>query len=338
MKLLEKDAEAAADWFARLRSGSMSDADLLALNRWLEADEGRKAAFARTEKLWAATGAARASPELLQMRSQLLSVFPRTPRRFSLSLGWSGAGWVAAAAVACAAVFVAVFLHSLPSKPLEAVRRQSFITPVGQTATIALNDGTIVTLDTQSEMEAIDGAARREVFLTRGRAYFRVAKDPSRPFIVHANERSIRALGTAFTVWNEGPAVEVILVEGKVHVELPAPTGGQSKASVATNMKAGTRLVSSADGWTVQPVDAASAVSWSSGLLRFRDQPLSEIVEQLNRYSSRQIVIADKGLGERRLQGAFPTGDVDQFANAVASYGMAKVSRGPDDSIVLTPK
>lgn len=332
---LEKDDEAAADWFARLRSGSMSDEDLLALNAWLEADAGRKAAFARTEQLWAATGAARASPEVLQMRSQLLSVFPRTPKRVSPSWRMGGAGWVAAAAVACAAAFVAVFLLTLPGKPLETVRRQSFITPVGQTATIALNDGTIVTLDTQSEMEAIEGASRREVFLTRGRAYFRVAKDPSRPFIVHANERSIRALGTAFTVWNEGPAVEVILVEGKVHVELPAATG---KAAVQTNMEAGTRLVSSSAGWTVQPVDAASAVSWSSGLLRFRDQPLSEIVAQLNRYSSRQIVIADAALGQRRLQGAFPTGDVDQFANAVATYGMADVKRGPGDTIVLTPK
>ena len=137
------------------------------------------------------------------MRSQLLAMFPKVRRRFPFS-----AGGVAAAAVALAAVFVAAFLLTLPGRPLETVRRQTFITPVGQTATIALSDGTIVTLDTQSELEAIERSSRREVFLTRGRAYFRVAKDPSRPFIVHANERSVRALGTAFTVWNEGPVVQ----------------------------------------------------------------------------------------------------------------------------------
>lgn len=333
MTALEKDAETAANWFARLRSGTISDKDILALNAWLEADPDRRAAFARTEQAWAAAGAARASPELLQMRSQLLAMFPKVRRRFLFS-----AGGVAAAAVALAAVFVAAFLLTLPGRPLETVRRQTFITPVGQTATIALSDGTIVTLDTQSELEAIERSSRREVFLTRGRAYFRVAKDPSRPFIVHANERSVRALGTAFTVWNEGPVVEVVLVEGAVRVEMPGPREGAGRSTVATDMKAGTRLLSAADGWSVQAVDAASAVSWSSGLLRFRDQPLSQIVEQLNRYSSRQIVIADETLGERRLQGAFPTGDVDQFASAVANYGIATVSRGAGDSIVLTSK
>src|SRR5690606_15701139 len=94
----------------------------------------------------------------------------------------------------------------------------TYSTGIGQRSTVTLQDGSIVELNAQTRIKVAFGAERRSVQLLDGQAIFRVAKDASRPFVVHAGDREIIALGTAFDVRLDPSAMRVTLLEGKVAV------------------------------------------------------------------------------------------------------------------------
>src|SRR5690606_7675607 len=98
---------------------------------------------------------------------------------------------------------------------------RTFRTGPEQTTTITLPDGSKVTLDEGTVLRADETRRERRLELVEGRAFFRVAKDASRPFVVRARGKTITALGTAFDVSLEAEQVEVTLVEGRVKVEAP---------------------------------------------------------------------------------------------------------------------
>src|SRR6202035_2168216 len=112
--------------------------------------------------------------------------------------------------------------HSLIASFRDAFRPGSaghYETATGERLAFTLNDGSQVTLDTQSELKVSFSSAERSVRLTRGQAFFEVAKDAKRPFVVEVNNRRFVAVGTAFDVRVDGDQVRVTMVEGTVRVE-----------------------------------------------------------------------------------------------------------------------
>ena len=187
--------ETATDWFARRRSGEMTAADAQALEAWLAADPVHAEAYQAAERMWLDTGldAIREHPRILALRERGLN---RTRRR----------RWMVAipAVAACLAVIVAapsMLGPGLRTPELFAPSiQQEFRTSVGQRTTVKLPDGTAVTLDTDTVLRTRETETRRMVWLDKGQAFFRVHKDPSRPFIVAAGDHLVRAIGTAFDV------------------------------------------------------------------------------------------------------------------------------------------
>jgi transmembrane sensor len=324
-------ADAAAGWFALHRSGQISDADRAEFAGWLAADAAHAAAFRKAELGWAAAEAARAHPDVLALREEAVL----TAKRRRSAIG----PLPIAASIAAAFVLAAV----TASGSWDGVRllfgpiQQELRTSVGQRTTITLPDGSVVTLDTDSAIRTIESRRERRVELARGQAFFKVAKDPARPFVVVAGDRKVTALGTAFGVRVDKGRFQLTMVEGVVKVEAPlsAAPGAPAKMQSA-HMAAGSQLVAVVNRqWTIRPVDPARETAWTHGLLIYEATPLLQVTQELNRYSDRKIVIDDPKVAARLVNGAFRANDVEGAVTALESYGLIAVTAQNDDTIHL---
>jgi len=316
----------AADWFARKRSGAMTVTEAAELEAWLTVDAEHRMALESVELMWAASGAIRSEPAVLGIREEALKSRPRwrTPLTGAIAAG------LAALVVTGAVVTARPDLNTGP---------RTFSTSAGQTSTFTLPDGSKVTLDEGSVLRASESAHRRNLELVRGRAFFRVAKDPSRPFVVAARGRTVTAVGTAFDVNLQGAGVKVTLLEGKVKVDAPVagPTALAPRHLQSTEMTAGSQLLAPDNGsWRVAKIDASQEVSWAAGQMVFTGRSLEEVAEELNRHSDKKVVIADASVGRAVISGSFDSGDVEGFVRAVEGYGLARVDQETQDRIELT--
>jgi transmembrane sensor len=328
--------ETATDWFACRRSGEMTPAETDALAAWLAEDEAHAEALAAAGRIWASSGldAIREHPRILALRERGLA--RRSRRRW----------WIAAPAVAaCLAALVAVPSlrgSGLPTAPelFAPSIQQEFRTSVGQRTTVRLPDGSLVTLDTDTTLRTRETEHRRLIFLDKGQAFFKVAHDKSRPFVVSAGGRTVTATGTAFSVRVAPKVFDVVLVEGSVRVESPVratPLGLPTGRVQATEMQAGSELAALDNRhWTVREADPAADTAWLSGRLVYKAAPLSEVVADMNRYSEKKIVIADAAIAARQLSGTYRAGDIEGFVKAVQDYGLARVASNDEGEVELT--
>jgi transmembrane sensor len=204
----------------------------------------------------------------------------------------------------------------------------SYASAVGQRRAETLADGTQVTLNTDSALEARYTRRRRDVELQRGEAQFQVAPDASRPFVVSVGEGTVTALGTRFQVRREAEASIVTLLEGKVEV-----ANGPERRTLLPNEQA--RL--SKDGITVQAIDPDQVSNWVGGWLKFSGAPLEQVVADANRYSTRKLRLAEPGLASIKLSGNFRTGDSAAIATTAAHVLPVRVDDSGVD-IVLLPQ
>lgn len=329
----ETPKQAAARWFARRRSGAMTAQELRELEVWLAQDPAHAQAYDHLARLWGGAETVRNDPEVMQMRE--------TAARAQALRRWRAAAAIAACLVLVClggAGFVNWATAGRDASPelVAAGEHQEFRTSVGQTATVTLSDGSAVTLDSNSIVRTRSTWNRRYVELARGRAFFRVAKQPTRPFVVLANGRTVTALGTSFEVSVERGRFEVTLVTGKVRVEQPKKDPEDTSAPRTAMLRPGTQLVAPQEGgWQVANVDITRETSWVEGLLRFRDEPMGQVAAELNRYSRKKVIIDDPALAARPIQGAFAAGDVDEFVRAAEAYGLAEVASESSVEIVL---
>jgi transmembrane sensor len=329
----------AAAWLARKRSGEMTDQEARELALWLEGDPANRAAYDLAQRVWGASASVRSNPTMLAMRE-------RARRRYSWRSRAIAGGAVAATLVA--AVFGGWVFTDTPSMPvgvptpvaMSAPVGQEFKTEVGQRATVTLPDGSVVTLGTNTLLRTRESARQRLIELDRGQAFFRVAKDKSRPFIVRAAGRTVVATGTAFEVRVDQDRVAVTLVEGSVRVEAPINKLGDGRFSrfvQTTEMEPNSQLVAE-DGkpWAVDEVDAEREVSWLTSKLVFQDEPLSRVVAELNRYSNKRIVIRDPSIAGLPVSGSFRTDDIDESVRALVAYGLADAAAERGGTIELS--
>lgn len=169
-------------------------------------------------------------------------------------------------------------------------------------------DGSNITLNTNSQLRVALTASERHVDLHQGEAFFEVAKDRQRPFVVEVGSKRVVAVGTKFSVRRDGDDVEVVVTEGKVRVEervAPKHDGVEASASTPVFLTPGAIARATEAGVWVQRKsvrEAEAHLSWRVGVLMFRDQNLAEAVAELNRYNVRQIVIADPPAARHRFK------------------------------------
>jgi transmembrane sensor len=101
-------------------------------------------------------------------------------------------------------------------------------------------------------------------------------------------------------------------------------------------MSAGSKFVAAdtAD-WNIATVDAIKEASWLQGRLVFDGEPLSAVVAEMNRFSTRKLRVSDPKVAATPVSGVFRTGQVDAFVAAIRSYGLADVGHVDDQQIEL---
>jgi transmembrane sensor len=312
--------DVAARWYSRARSGAMDAGQDAEMQAWLDADPAHQSAYDAIARAWGALDALRAHPRVLAMRDEL-------PRERSRFMARPAVRRALAACLGAAVVGAALAGAWTTWRPSDEFADQAFRTGVGEKATITLPDGSVVTLNTGTTLRTRADPGRRLIYLDKGQAYFKVAKDRRHPFIVTAGGRTITAVGTAFDVRVDPKHFSITLVEGKVRVETPVPRAPAAKAVETTEMVAGSQLVATdAQKWSVARTDVVKATGWLRDQLVFEAEPLGDVAAEMNRYSVRKIVIADPAVAGTLVSGNFRPGDVEAFARAVEAYDYASIS------------
>jgi transmembrane sensor len=184
-------------------------------------------------------------------------------------------------------------------------------------------DGSIITLNTATRVAIAFSPRRRDVQLIEGEAFFDVAKNPSRPFIVEAGGTRVRAVGTSFVVRRlKDQPLQVVVREGVVEVTLDLPEGAPVK--LAANMTATAFAATPFNAPQVVTAEASSAevdrrLAWREGRLEFEGETLQRAADEFARYSDIRIVIDDPGIGRELVTGWFACADPVGFARAAAS-------------------
>ncbi|USQ94165.1 FecR family protein [Caulobacter sp. RL271] len=321
-------ASTAATWFARLQDDDVSPQDRRDFQHWLNADARHAAAWDAVRATWDDLSGLENDPALAALRADALGAGEAPPRRLNRrALGLAAAGLVATVG---GALLGRRWLEG-DKTPAPAADEPVFTTAVGERSTFRLADNSVVTLGTDSAVRVNHWGAERRLTLLRGQAYFQVAKDKTRPFIVSAGDKSVTAVGTAFDVRMEPGKLSVTLVEGRVRIVGASPQGQRR-----IEMSAGSRFVAngSAD-WAVATVDTAKESAWLQGRLVFDAEPLSSVVAEMNRYSTRKLALADPTLAATPVSGVFKTGQIDAFVAALRTYGLAEVGRSDDKQVEL---
>jgi transmembrane sensor len=320
--------EAAGAWFARRRSGAMTPAESRALEAWFAEDPRHMEAFQTIELAWAEVEDFRSAPEILAIRERARG------RR-------SGVTRAAVSRMAAAFLGLAVIatggygLKVSGVIDLHRFSNQQYATRVGEKTSVTLPDGSVVTLNTDTVLRTRADKGQRLLFLDKGQAYFKVAHDPAHPFVVAAGGRTVTALGTQFDVRVGPREFRVTLVQGKVRVEAPATAVGLALAKAgapitpgpvqATEMTAGSEFAATDNRhWNVTTTDVDKETSWLRGQLIFERERLGDVAEELNRYSTKKIVV-DGDAANIPVTAAFKAGDVDGFVRAVKDYGFVRV-------------
>ncbi|CAN7343026.1 FecR family protein [Brevundimonas sp. LjRoot202] len=310
---VEKEA---AFWFARLRSDELGEEDRVRFSRWLAADTAHVSAYADYQGLWSDLDEVAATGPILAMRREALKATRRPSR--------ARPRWVPMGAIAAgvAAVLVGgwILLQSPALVPQAASRSApaTYRTEVGERSSITLADGSVVQLNTDSVLEVNYIGERRDLRLLRGQALFEVAHDRNRPFVVEAGGQTITALGTAFDVRVGAGETRVTLVEGRIEVKRVNGTTLFPVAPEVRKLTAGEQLVAIEERpFVVRMADLEKAVSWREGRVVFSDEPLAEVIEEINRYSTRKVVLGDGDLGEMKVSGVFRPGSAERFVAAL---------------------
>jgi transmembrane sensor len=211
---------------------------------------------------------------------------------------------------------------------------QHYETRIGGFSRVVLEDGSVIDLNTNSDVRVRIGAQRREVQLQRGEGRFQVAHDASRPFVVAAANAAVRAVGTAFSVrLHDSQQVDVLVSEGTVavaaaHVGHAPPVHAGEVAEVLDDRMSVRR---------VDPQQLESRMAWTTGRLQFRGETLAEAITEFNRYNRRQLRIADPAIAPLRVGGTFNATDPESFAAALATAFQVHVDSSTSDAIVLRP-
>jgi len=343
----------AAAWLAEYDDG-LTPEQAAELRRWRSADVRHEAAIARLEAAWTA----------LQQLHAYRPAAERHPDRDLLAASLAGrragryavkAALAASLVLAAAGWWVTVEWRAWAPEP-------TYATTVDGYERVTLADGSVVELNSASEVATQFSTAERRVRLVRGEAHFTVVRNSARPFVVEANGVAVRAVGTAFNVRLGPNAIEVLVTQGKVavgEVERAAfaiPTGRTESersreqersyvppAILVVNERVSIPALKSSAPPAMTPLVieqvapelVREALAWQGPRLNFVDTPLGEAIVQFNRRNPVQIELADPELASLPIGGSFRVENVDAFVRLLALGGDVVVDRPSATRIVL---
>jgi transmembrane sensor len=337
--------ERAAAWLARRDSDTWSETEQAELSAWLSSSTAHMVEFLRLEAAWEEANRLKAMgsgvppgviPDLQQWRSS--PFFRHAPPPAPPTQSPDAREDTPVPSVKARAR--RLLPYSLAASLLLALGalgwhqglfdQRRYSTPVGGIASLPMEDGSKITLSSNSQVRIAVTADERRVELQTGEAFFEVAKDRKRPFVVDAGDRRIVAVGTKFSVRRDREDVRVIVTEGVVRIE--------REATKDILVAAGTLARARTEATIVQQKPAPEleeALSWRFGYVVFHETPLAEAVAEFNRYNNRRIIIEDPALASIPVSGNFRATNVEAFVRLLRE-GFAIGARAHGDEVVLS--
>jgi len=321
-KVTREIAAEAAVWVARLHGPSRTRQMEQEFRTWQASSPAHREAFERCTDVWQDIPRIGLATAYEALAAERAASAPRPKARREAAWRWITASAVAGAVAVCA--FLVLHWRG----------ENDYSTNVGEQRLVVLEDGSRMLMNTDTRLRVDFAAAQRTVEVSNGEAFFEVAKDPRRPFVVRIAGSEVVAVGTAFSVrYAPGSRVAdelaVTLVEGQVNVRR---AGHRTDDALAPEkpvlMKAGDRLLlDRSSGKAAAPVavrvdrpDVERVMAWKRSETVFDEALLADAVAEMNRYNRMHIVLLD-GLASAnlRVSGLYRTDDSAGFANAVAA-------------------
>jgi len=339
--------EQASEWLLRMDNPARTEEDVNEWLRWCDEDSENLVAFEAFQRDWRDLDALKVGADaegpalapsgindgLILSQSQKKALLEQGSHRLSILRVQRRKLWVPMAVAACLAL-VALAVILLPrERELSIPRQQVAATQTNRAAT--LPDGSRVILSAQTSINVDFNGSKRNLELSAGEAYFKVKHDRHHPFIVHAGDISVTAVGTAFDVRRESDEVTVTVEEGTV--EIAGNVFARKGLPTTWRAEAGYQLTYSSQGRTAMiiNVDTSSALKWRSGELAYVWEPLGAVIEDLNRYSEHKVIIKDPAIAELRFTGTVFTASMDDWLKAVEQVYPVRAEQSADGDIVL---
>jgi transmembrane sensor len=314
---VEAIEEAASRWLAAQSLGVLDDHERNAFLVWLNQDPNHGAVYRSMAKTWQDSSVNCALQELNEVcrpaawRSKWTFSFPDG----GLFRSWKQfAGFAAAAAILILSVTVGA-LYSMRSAKMNVPVAHS--TAPAEIREMTLTDGSVVTLGARSWITVKMDDNTRRVSLLAGEAYFSVARDPDRLFIVDAGDARVEVVGTRFDVSLAPEGVQVSVAEGIVELIQTAPAettdgGSDQMAETRKILKQGEKAVASPklSAEKITPVDVDVPGAWRNGRLIYQNARLDKVIADARRYYSGRIVLASPELGELRVTATFGSDNI----------------------------
>jgi transmembrane sensor len=306
-------------WQARLSSDLITHNQRAEFQQWLTKSPENRAAWHDVNAFW--TGLDSLTPADIGMEptKEVLPFAKAKPQRLSVKTGL---------ALAASLLLTMTTVYQQLDFYLADYRSST-----GQQSEIALSDGSTLLLNTASAVSVDFSAQQRLVTLQRGEAFFTVAADAKRPFVVKTGAGEVQALGTAFDVkLQDDGEVSVTVFEHAVKV---SSAGGQIKARLAAaeHLQFSRYHLSAAT-----PVNLSRAGAWHQQRIVFQDKPLSEVAAELERYRPGKIIIVSDNIKNLPITGVFGAADTDLALQALEQSLQVKVRKITDRLVLLSAK
>jgi transmembrane sensor len=312
----EDDHDAAVHWATRLDGEPLSVEEQQALDVWILEDERRRGSLLRAEAALAFLD-----------RGRALSETGRETEGGVRSPNLGRRGFLIGGSLSALVATVAFGLFLVRYEPT------TYQTALGEVRRVPLADGSIASINTDSKLAVVMQENRRKVKLESGEAWFQVAKDKARPFIVEAGHVRVEAVGTAFSVRRRDTGADVLVTEGVVDVWIEGSQGAHKRiaAGSRTFVRSESPAIKAVNAWD----DVERQLAWRTGELALNGESLAYAASELNRYNRRKLLIEDPQLAEKPLVGYFRTDQPENFARAVATMLDARL-RLEGDTIRLS--
>lgn len=321
----------AAEWGAYLHSGMSTPEGCRAFEAWLAKSAENRRAYEILEQTWRNLDHAIIGDKNLDAMAGAVAQASREGKS-PLRVPWAAS--IAASILAISAIGFSVWRTAY----YDPVTELQFASGIGEIETVALEDGTSITLAASSALRIYYSKKQRRAELIRGQAHFDVVGEEARGFSVRAADTEVRVLGTEFDIAKRSSGVTVAVLEGLVDVADSSGEGGPSKAS-GVKLSEGEQVHAQLDGELGDKTafELSDASSWREGRLDYKSTSLGLIIEDVNRYRMEKIILEDETLAETVITITLPTDNTDLLLSGLAMSEAVEIGRD-HRGVVIAPK
>ncbi|PHR61039.1 MAG: hypothetical protein COA43_05180 [Robiginitomaculum sp.] len=328
------EAEAMA-WIAQLDGPNASEKDLAAFREWVSRSPIHEQEILALNSLWQDLNMLTDMAEPIRHAdsvSKKLRKQKRGQHRIRNAFG---------TVAMCMSLVLVAFSYNnfnkapLPEQSISVSMPIIMTSKIGEQKQYTLSDGSVLTLNTNSQVEIDYSKEQRKIRILQGEALFDVYHDTSRPFLVYAGDSVVRAVGTKFSVHLRDIGIEVTVSEGIVELATIPAASPLKPIDKAPIKLAKIGLVRAGQGASFQKSEAIitplsqmkidAKLSWQNGLLTFTGETLAEVIHEVSRYTAMEIIIENPEIRKMRFGGVFKSGEIEDLFNVLETSFNIKV-------------